>query len=235
MDFTETTLRYINFKDTNLKDLVFTGADAMKSDFTKIKDKTLSGSDLSFASFTFADFSDIKISDSILFWANFYSADMSGVDFTENSVPIEGTIFQKTNLSNANFENVNISPVEFKSYIFTDKANYNTKSLPEIRSLFNWANYNNIFILNWEPVGNDLDVTFVYFNNFSEANLENANLKNADLRFVNFSKTNLKNADLSGSDLTWTSFKDADLEGANLEGVKLERTNLDCYNHEICN
>ena len=121
------------------------------------------------------------------------------------------------------------------AYTFVDKADYVSNDASEIRALFDWVSYNNMYPMRTEVVGNDLVVEFIYFNNFAGANLEQANFKNADLSFINFANTNLKNADLSGSNLSYAGFQNANLEGANLEGVIIENTGLKCINHEICN
>jgi uncharacterized protein YjbI with pentapeptide repeats len=89
----------------------------------------------------------------------------------------------------------------------------------------------NILIISKEVRGNDLAVSFIYYNDFSKANLENANFKNAILLHVDFYSANLTNANLSGADLS-----NANLSGANLSGAILdESTILKCKNHLICN
>lgn len=51
--------------------------------------------------------------------------------------------------------------------------------------------------------------------------LQNANLKGADLRGVNLSRANLRNADLRDAQLLAVNLKGADLRGANLTGADL--------------
>jgi len=98
----------------------------------------------------------------------------------------------------------------------------------------------NILPVSTEVSGNDLVLEYYYYNNFSHAGLENANFKNADLRYASFYKANLTNADLSGTDLRMTFLGGADLSNANLSGANLSDTILDeytilkCINHPIC-
>lgn len=56
---------------------------------------------------------------------------------------------------------------------------------------------------------------------FSQANLENANLSQADLSGINLSQANLR-----GANLTETNLSEADLSGADLQGANLNQTNL---------
>jgi uncharacterized protein YjbI with pentapeptide repeats len=97
-----------------------------------------------------------------------------------------------------------------------------------------------VIIISTEVRGNDLAVNYVFFNNFVHANLENANFKNASLRYVNFYSANLTNVDLSGADLRKAFLGDADLTNANLSGADLTdaiidaNTILKCKNHPIC-
>ena len=103
-----------------------------------------------------------------------------------------------------------------------------------------------ILLMDVEVGGNDLAVTYLFYNNFRGANLENANFKNAVFWNANFYSADLTNADLSGADLTKAFLGNADLTNANLSGANLsganlsgvildENTNLNCKNHTICN
>ena len=65
---------YASFKNTNLENTNLAYADLMKADLTKIKNKSLAGSDLSDASFMLADLSGINLSGVIL-----YQTNLSGV------------------------------------------------------------------------------------------------------------------------------------------------------------
>ena len=54
------------------------------------------------------------------------------------------------------------------------------------------------------------------------ADLEDANLKGADLRYADLEKANLSNADLRKADLKCANLKGADLKCANLEKANLD-------------
>ena len=86
--------------------------------------------------------------------------------------------------------------------------------------------YDNIHVISKEVRGNDLIVSYVLFNNFNNANLENVNFKNAILWLVNFHSANLANADLSGADLTKAILKNANLTAADLSGANLTAADL---------
>ena len=233
-------VRFTNFKNANLIGI----------DFTKIKNKSLAGVDLSYASLSHADLTDVDMSESILFHSNFWNADLSDQDFTVITNQITGSMFIDANLSNSNFEGVKLSPVEFFTDTFKNKAaqiNLGAKDL--VKNLIDPIGHTQIFLLSEEVIGNDLVLSYVYFNNFKNANLENANFKNSELWYANFYSANLTNAELSGADLrnTYLGYADlsnANLSGANLEGAVLDNAiltnanlsgaNLNCVGHEIC-
>ena len=155
-----------------------------------------------------ANLSGVNLTDVILDGTNFLQADLSGLDFTVTSKePPQGSVFMQANLTNSNFEGVNLSPAEFFTTTFKNtKAHlkqetvsyYHSKAL--VVKLFD-SGLDNIHILSTEVSGNDLVVSYLFFNNFAFANLENANFKNAGLWNVDFYSANLTNADLSGADL----------------------------------
>ena len=96
-----------------------------------------------------------------------------------------------------------------------------------------------INVVSVEVRGNDLAVNYIYFNNFGEANLKNANFKNTKLMYANFNKANLTNADLSGAEFRETTFDGTDLSNANLsdaygEMLITKNTILNCKNHVVC-
>ena len=209
-----------------------------------------------------SNLSDVDLSGVILMETNFWKADLSGQDFTvvsnsnlgdlrenesiTNSAPrVSGTIFIEANLSNSNFEGVNLRPDVIGDYIIKNKAYLKNLDGQELLdNLFPTHQNSNIHIISKEVRGNDLVVSFIVYSNLNTANLENANFKNANLWFVNFYLANLTNADLSGADLSKAYLVDADLSYANLEGANLDGAildnaiitgaNLKCINHPIC-
>ena len=137
----------------------------------------------------------------------------------------------ESNLSDSNFEDVNLSPPDFFTTTFKNKAHlkqetensYHNKYL--VLELFD-IGLDNIHILSAEVSGNDLVVSYVFYNNFANANLENANFKNAGLWITDFYSANLTNANLSGADLTKSLLVNADLSNANLQGANISGADL---------
>lgn len=233
--FKNTDLKNADLSDANFADVDLTGAN-------------LAGADLSYASFAYSNLSGVNLDGTTLHAVNFYNADLSGQDFTITHSITDGLSFIETNLSNSNFESVDLSPKEMYKMVFENKAHLisgGTIETPEAdffmikEDLF--GEFTHILLIDVEVDGNDLAVTYIFYNNFRDANLENANFKNAVLWNANFYSANLTNADLSGADLTKAFLVNADLTNANLSGANLsgvildENTNLNCKNHTICN
>jgi len=237
-DLSESDFEYASFKNTNLKNANLRYAIFLATDLT---DANLTGADLLGTSFAFANLSGVNLSGAILEQTNFYNADLTGRDFTGvfNNF-IDGGLFPNADLSNSNFEGVILSPQEFFTTAFKNKASaINLEDESFLDKLFcgkdeKCSGYPNIHVISKKVRGNDLVVDYLFYNNFKNANLENANFKNADLVFANFLNANLTNADLSGADLRKSLLEGANLDGANLDGANLEGANLKCLNHPIC-
>ena len=150
-------------------------------------------------------------------------------------------MFKEADLSDSNFEGVNLSPVQvFDGHTENDLQlkqefdNGDLNSMDFVFSLFGtgytkdmgFLGYPNIHVVSTEVRGNDIIVSFIFINNFSGANLENANFKNANLGFVYFYSANFTNANLSGADLRKTLLEKADLRGADLTGADISGANL---------
>ena len=239
-DLSHSNFQYATFDNANLEGANLTDSTFIQVDFTKIKNKSLAGADLSNASFAYSNLSGVNLAGVILHTTNFWKADLSGVDFTVTDGITDGAIFIEAILPNSNFEDVDLSPKTTFTTTFKNKAYlYNSNYHLISEDLF--SEITNILIISTEVRGNDLAVSYIFFNSFANANLENANFKNADLRQVNFYSAKLTNADLSGADLRKAFLGDADLSNANLDGADLtgafinENTILKCNNHPICN
>ena len=69
--------------------------------------------------------------------------------------------------------------------MFKNKASLINSSYADlIVNLFD--EFDTIYIISEEVSGNDLALKYIFFNNFASANLENANFKDADLRYAGF-------------------------------------------------
>ena len=171
------------------------------------------------------------------------------MDFTVTDVITDGLSFIESNLSNSNFEGVDLSPNEQYFRVFQNKVHlvFGITQSPEAKSMIQKDLFagHRVLVTSYEVRGNDLVVNYISFNSFARANLENANFKNAILWYANFYSADLANADLSGADLRKAFLGNADLSNANLEGANLEgaildnailsNANLKCINHPICN
>ena len=243
-DLTGAIFDHANFADANLENINLTKASFADVDFTKIKNKSLAGADLSGALFSYSDLSGVDLSGAIIHASNFWNADILGVDFTVTHIITDGVIFVGTNLSNSNFEGIDLAPKEPYFQIFKNRADLKNLDGHDLTKELFGLNYN-ILITSKEVQGNDLAVNYVFFNNFTNANLENTNFKNADLRNTRFYSATLTNVDLSGADLRNAFFgyadlsnanlTDANLQGALLDNAILSNANLKCLNHPICN
>ena len=243
-----------SFINTNLENTNLSNARALEVDFTKIKNKSLDGADLTRASFAHSNLSGVSLSDVIMHGTQFWKADLSGQDFTvidETSIlpRYPGAVhFIDADLSNSNFEGVSLSPkkgyhneFENKAHLYLDFSQAASQDEYDTAKNELFGEAAAIIILSTEVRGNDLAVNYVYFISFSGANLENANFKNADLRHVNFYSTNLTNADLSGAELLkaflgMADLTNADLNGAILHGASLREadlTNADLTNADL--
>ena len=234
MDLTATKFNNANLEGVNLQNTDLSFAEFVQVDFTKIKNKSLAGADLTGASFAHSNLSGVDLSGGILELTNFWNADLTDQDFTVLDVISVGLAFADANLSNSNFESVDLEPKEMFTQVFKNKA-YLMKEKENkdiVKDLFGESTL--IIIMSKEVQGNDLVVSYIFINSFRDANLENVNFKNANLRIASFYSANLTNADLSGADLSGAVLNDADLSNANLEGANLERTYVKCKNHPIC-
>ena len=235
-------LSVVYLKGTVLKNANLTGTILYEADLSLVLDRDLSGVVLTNAVLTWSNLVGVDFSGKDLSAVNFYSSDLTGQDFT-NNVFIHAAIFMNANLSNSNFEGVDLSPKEIFSISFKNEAHLNNLSAKDLIEKTPFGEQE-IQIVSTEVRGNDLVVEYVLINNFSHANLENANFKNANLRITNFNSANLTNADLSGANLRNAFLGNADLSNANLEGTNLQdaildnailsNANLKCLNHPIC-
>ena len=175
---------------------------------------------------------------------NFWKTNLSDQDFTAiSNAIIRGAIFPEANLSNANFEGISLfDNIIYKATADGDASSAD-RSLAELTDRY-FSKFNNKIAVGKDVIGNDLQIQFIYFNNFQDAELPNVNFSNADLRFASFNSANLTNADLSGANLANANLSGADLSGAILEGANLQgalldnvilsNANLKCLNHPIC-
>ena len=239
-----------SFKNANMENVNLSFSKLVQVDFAKIKNKSLAGAVLTGAALTHSNLSGVDMSDVIMNKVNFQFSDLSGQDFSVISdAQMLKMDFTMTNLSDSNFQGLEMSSESIFTKTFKDKAHLRnlsyTKFMETLYELKGISGLNTTLIISKEVSGNDLIIRYLHYNNFSDANLKNANFKNAILNHANFYSANLANANLSGADLRNTYFGFANLANANLEGANLANANLDganleganlkCINHSICN
>ena len=220
-----------NFLDnSDVRFTDFHGAILVGIDFTKVKNKDLTGANFKTASLAYATLNGVNLAGNDFTWANLQGVDLSNQDFT-NNVTITGTDFQNAILVNANFEGVDLSHKTILSATATDLAHIPCLENIELKQkVFDETHIHKVLIISCEVIGNDLLIQYIYFNNFRAANLENVNFKNANLFFVNFYSADLINANISGADLGAANLANANLDTT----IYDETTTLKCINHSIC-
>ena len=244
-DLSKSDFEYASFKNTNMNNANLRYAIFLAADLT---DANLTGADLFGTSFAYSNLSGVNLSGAILDETNFHKADLIGQDFTGlSNNSIAKSLFINADLSNSNFEGITLSPQEFFTTPFKNKASaINLEGESFFESVFGKSDMFQALlrVTSKEVRGNDLVVSYLFFNNFREANLENANFKDADLQYANFYLADLTNANLSGAnlrnayfgnaDLSNANLSDANLQGAILDNAMLTGANLKCVNHPIC-
>ena len=226
-------LTYSTFDNTDLSNANLTNVAVLAVDLTKIKNKSLVGTILERASFAHSNLSGVNLSGTTMKGTNFLDTNLTGVDFTVVKNLNYGNIFQDANLTNSNFEGIDLSPKHVFTKTFPDKAELTNLNFDEMtRELF--PGIMPVHIISKKVVENDLELVFVLYHSFALADLKNANLKNTVLWFGLFYNSDLSNADLSGADLSRANLDGADLKNANLDGVTVDGTVLTCKNHLIC-
>jgi len=184
------------------------------------------------ASFSGSNLSGVNLSGTTMEVTNFLETNLTGVDFTAVKNMNFGNIFAYANLTNSNFEGIDLSPKHMYTKTFQDEAELINSADLILKKLF--PHGITVYIISERVVGNDLELTYILFHSFAWADLENANFKNADLTFADFYLANLTNADLSGAYLARTFLGEADLSNANLEDAIFYNTILTCKNHPVC-
>jgi len=250
-DLSGSSFNHAKLEGSDMQNTNLTKASFVQVDFTKIKNKSLDESNLTDSSFAHSNLSGVSLDNVTIDGTNFWKTNLSGQDFRviekklvsyKNLSQIIGAHFIDSNLSNANFEGIDMFRDGNLQKVFKNKAHL--KILPPAEMKDELFGTGRVLITSSAVSGNDLIVQHVFYNDFRGANLENANFKNTDLKFANFYQANLTNADLSGADLTRAFFKNANLTNANLEGADLQNVildnailsnaNLGCVNHQIC-
>ena len=224
-DLSESDFSHSELDNTNLENSNLTSSLFIDIDFTKIKNKSLAGSYLSFTSFAHSNLAKVNLTGAVLESDNFSHANLSGQDFTVvSNERVEGGIFLDADLSNSNFEGVDL---------FIDRT-YTVYDENIAEFIKNISDPPNRFIIGKQIVDNEQQLIFTFFTNFDGANLQNVNFSNADLRLSTFIDADLTNANLINADLRHVDFTGANLMDAVLDEAMLDEAVLNCINHPIC-
>ena len=243
-DFEETNLNYNDFSYKNLSKSNFKEASFYESnlensnlsksifinvDLTEIKNKSLKGTDLTEAVFSYSNLSNIEFPITS-YQTNFNYAKMNESDLSDRI--ISGAYFGNAKMRDVNFENTDFSS-RMKTYTFENRLDILELGPLELKDKL--SRFPVVAPVEISVVNADVIVNAKIYNNFHDADLRNAQFKNANLEYVDFTNANLEGANLEGANLKNTYMVNTNLEGANLEGANLEGANLSCINHEICN
>ena len=251
-DLSESHFQYASFKNTNLKNVNLTNAIFIDVDLTKLK--SLVGANLSNTVFTYSNLSGNNIDGISLYANNLQYSNLSGLDFSSvSNKSVIGVVFMETDLSNANFEGVSFAS-NIHTIILEGRAYLDDMNLVELSNHLRKEGAHTVWVTKKEVIGKDLEIKFIRFVDFTNANLQNVNFSNADLTIallkgadltnanlsnailqgVNLSNANLQNVNFSNADLSKALLRGADLTNANLNGAVLDGAILSCKNHPIC-
>ncbi|WP_445250599.1 pentapeptide repeat-containing protein [Microcoleus sp. OTE_8_concoct_300] len=206
-------------RDRNLSGFDLSDADLRYANLSgaNLRSADLSGADLSGANLTSADLSGADLSGANLIDANLMSAYLSGADL--RSADLSGAYLMSAYLIGANLIGANLSGANL------------------IRAYLSGANLRSADLTSADLSGADLiDANLIGVNligaNLSGANLSGASLIgdrirayriHADLSGANLSGADLSGADLSGANLSGANLSGADLIDANLSKTKVEK------------
>ncbi len=232
-NFSDTNLRYAKFVGANLTGMNFEGASLDYADFTNA---TFSAVNLNGATLNQAIFKGAQLAGQ-----NFNGADLKGTNFTETSfqgAQLQGAVFDSdTTLTNASFEGVNLTQVDFSQVSSFEGVNFKNANLTgqnfEGKSLNN-ANFEGADLTSANLRNANLEGA-VFYNStvLTGAQMEGAILRGATIGATVFSSQNLTGANFAEATLTGTIFEHANLVETNFHQATL--TNVDFNNARLTN
>jgi uncharacterized protein YjbI with pentapeptide repeats len=210
-----------------------------------IKDRNLSGvdlsdADLSGANLSFADLRGTDLSGADLSGANLIRADLSGADLSGadlSGADLSGPYLIGADLSDAYLRDADLSGADLKGADLkgadlkgadlksanlsgTDLSSANLKSANLSGANLKSANLRSADLRSANLRSADLIGADLRSANLSGAYLSATNLSHADLRFVNLRFVNVSDADLSDADLSGANLRDADLSKTKVEKAR---------------
>lgn len=228
-DFQGAMLQGAMFKQCNLADALFTGADCSDVDFSQ---SDMEGANLSGALLENAKLLRIKGISLQAKEARFYGVDASESDFT--GADLEDADFSGAVLNNANFRaakapRLRLYGAELKHADFTDATMINSRA--DEGTDAQDANFRaaNMEFAGWRKArlsGVDLCGARLANANMSGCTMHGACLERVDGRDANFYKADLKSANMFEIELLRASLRRARLSGANLASANLKNADL---------
>ena len=246
-DLSNSKFYFISLKDTKMDNVDLSFTNIREVDFTKIKNKDLSNSNLFKTGITFSNLKNVDISNTTISESSLHNSDLSGIDFTK----IKDRFIHRVNFENAKLEDANFSGMKFIEKNPDGLVKVETSSptnikifeeieklgINEAQALFNYSNekltqllwdgnFYATFVIDKKIVNGVLKIYYVSTAQFQNADLTNVDFSNADLTYTLLGNTNLSGANLSGADLTRAYLVGSNLNGANLAGADLNGANL---------
>jgi uncharacterized protein YjbI with pentapeptide repeats len=211
-------IRDRNLSGVDLSDADLSGANLS---FADLSGANLSGADLSGANLMSAKLSDTDLSVADLSGANLNFAKLSGAD-------LSGADLNRATLSGADLNSADLNSADL-SDAYLRGANLIDADLSGAYLI--GADLKSANLSGANLSGANLGVANLSDANLSDANLRGANLRGANLRGAylsdaNLSRAYLSRADLSGAYLSGANLSGADLIGANLSGAYLRSADL---------
>ena len=186
-----------------------------------IRDRNLSGVDLS----------DADLSGANLSLTNLRSADLSGADLSGASLrgaDLRGADLSGAYLSGANLMSAKLSDADLSgANLMSAKLSDADLSGADLRSAdLRSADLRSADLSGADLSGADLSLTNLISKKLRFAKLSGADLSGAYLSHADLSGANLSGANLSGADLSDANLSGADLSGADLSGADLSKTKV---------
>ena len=207
------------------------GADLTGSDFTKSSFYAclMQGVNLTRGKFTYAKLEGCQLDGLITEDTEFLCTNLSGCTFTGDRM-MPGTNMQKANLTSANFKDANVDNIDFINAIYDEYTRFPSGFDPKaehMRLLEKGADFSNLT--------KELQRVKLRCLVFDTVNLENSDLKRADLMGNNFRNCNMHNTDLTRAYAKEAIFENCDLSGSKLKQLNLHKAELINCDLRNCN
>jgi uncharacterized protein YjbI with pentapeptide repeats len=221
-------IRDRNLSGVDLSDADLSGANLIRANLidADLSDADFSGANLIDADLSGADLSGANLIDADLIRAKLSDANLSGADLS--GAKLSGADLNSAYLSGADLSNTNLGGTDLSGADLSRAhlSDANLSSANLIRANLRGAHLIRANLSGTNLIRANLSGAYLSGADLSGANLSSANLSSAYLFGANLSGANLSGANLSGADLSGADLSGADLSGANLSGAYLIDANL---------